>query len=1036
MNLKELINILPYYFKEHDTYKVNNKGLLERFLEICGSYFQDNITADIDNILDITNIEHTPEYYLNYLWEFLGELPFANGPKIDEVKFKQHFNGLLSEDELSNLKDNWTLPNKGPVYMTDEKIRLLLKYSVALLKIRGTKQFFEIIFKLYGFDITINDPTYGYTKTSNGCISNYNGNINDDTNLDESNFDSDYDTMDINHKCTQCIPVFIDISTEAGFMCIEGHYFRDSQSIIFGGKYDGLAGLTDLTTEELTQRYITASTSTETDSSGKIIRYYGTDQDDYVKNNEALIISGMIPASVKDFSMFRLMVENFFDKYLPYNVYPVFTYSGLQVDDGVVLYAEPVNGNTVLSDANEEVPVKVTIRSNWPRTEFKYQVCSEYTKNDDDQFEFKDWGQIHDSSELFIIRKPGNYYFKHISGKELIIDNVDGTISKDYKYSKVSVTKHTKRISYSIVILDNDIHDSAGHPTDLAYGKITPYNYHRSVGYHIYLTCAGRYTILGNKVISSYNTRVLMNGTIENYGEQSKTEYVPVSCDDVGSTVQYMTGATTVTIDGLFPVYGKNLSKTYTIYISEFPSFTKELYIETEALTISIGLSKTSEKLDVDPVSTDINISTNYGNEYSGFETFHVICLNNNVQYSNGDTFTTQFTGIYSFVPKSEHGSDFSDFNPITFTVTKFEYSQYKLSVTPDSIPLGESIFIELSLVVPGDDTPNYNVNIYEAGVLKSTVNAQTLVSYTPTTRGTVRVESVVNPSYFFEVEVTVSPEEEVYDTLLVTEMLSGYNNHFLNWVSKEDSVKNKSLNTSRVQIVSPISPYPGEVVKIYAGTLGWASRAEGSYVRYYNDRGEGNLLVKDGKPLYFELARDYNRRTGGNLLNDLTYNKEAVIYSSSAFGSYTVITPSGRNMDNGYYYLTTGVAFFIHLYDHTKTPVTGHVVIVNRWYKVGSTWTSSESTQCFNGAHGINDDEGTPWQSRYINEVPYPYFLNEAQIFEDLKYHTEVVAFEFKYTQADPLNNTLRSVLFIYGPGYTGNFTEKFDTNTNTIIG
>lgn len=56
-NLKNLIDFLPFEFKEQDTYKVDGKGILERFLEICGNYFQEDITKDIDNILDIIDID-------------------------------------------------------------------------------------------------------------------------------------------------------------------------------------------------------------------------------------------------------------------------------------------------------------------------------------------------------------------------------------------------------------------------------------------------------------------------------------------------------------------------------------------------------------------------------------------------------------------------------------------------------------------------------------------------------------------------------------------------------------------------------------------------------------------------------------------------------------------------------------------------------------------------------------------------------------------------------------------------------------------
>ena len=52
INLKNLIDFLPFEFKEQDTYKVDGKGILERFLEICGNYFQEDITKDIDMFLD------------------------------------------------------------------------------------------------------------------------------------------------------------------------------------------------------------------------------------------------------------------------------------------------------------------------------------------------------------------------------------------------------------------------------------------------------------------------------------------------------------------------------------------------------------------------------------------------------------------------------------------------------------------------------------------------------------------------------------------------------------------------------------------------------------------------------------------------------------------------------------------------------------------------------------------------------------------------------------------------------------------------
>ena len=66
------MDFLPYYYREADTYKVSGKGILERYLEIFGNYFEDYIVKDTTNILDILDIDKCPEMYLNYLWEFLG----------------------------------------------------------------------------------------------------------------------------------------------------------------------------------------------------------------------------------------------------------------------------------------------------------------------------------------------------------------------------------------------------------------------------------------------------------------------------------------------------------------------------------------------------------------------------------------------------------------------------------------------------------------------------------------------------------------------------------------------------------------------------------------------------------------------------------------------------------------------------------------------------------------------------------------------------------------------------------------------------
>lgn len=158
INLKNLIDFLPFEYKAQDTYKVNGKGILERFLEICGEHFEDYITKDIENILDIIDIDKAPDMYLNFLWQFLGEMPFAYGNTIDAQKWAEYFNGFYSDAKLQELSKLWIIPKEGPFTLTSTQVRNILKYSISLFKIRGTSEFFEIIMRLYGLTCVVTDP--------------------------------------------------------------------------------------------------------------------------------------------------------------------------------------------------------------------------------------------------------------------------------------------------------------------------------------------------------------------------------------------------------------------------------------------------------------------------------------------------------------------------------------------------------------------------------------------------------------------------------------------------------------------------------------------------------------------------------------------------------------------------------------------------------------------------------------------------------------------------------------------------------------
>lgn len=122
INIKNLIEYLPFYYKDSDTYKDSDgKGILEKFLEICGTYFQDNIKKSIDNTLEhcLKIDKDIDDTYLNYIWESFGKFPFAK------------------PDSKSILK------------LSKEQKVDLIKYVISLYKIRGSRKFYEIIFRLY-----------------------------------------------------------------------------------------------------------------------------------------------------------------------------------------------------------------------------------------------------------------------------------------------------------------------------------------------------------------------------------------------------------------------------------------------------------------------------------------------------------------------------------------------------------------------------------------------------------------------------------------------------------------------------------------------------------------------------------------------------------------------------------------------------------------------------------------------------------------------------------------------------------------------
>lgn len=137
-------NYFPQYYKDEDTYKdENGKGILEKFIEICAEYFDESIVPDIDTLLDKIDVDKTDTIFLNYLWEYFGELPLAWG-----ILTK----GIDHWDPNTYNVIKWVNTLKGYPKADSRKV---LKYIISLYKIRGTALFYEVLARFYGIKLEL-----------------------------------------------------------------------------------------------------------------------------------------------------------------------------------------------------------------------------------------------------------------------------------------------------------------------------------------------------------------------------------------------------------------------------------------------------------------------------------------------------------------------------------------------------------------------------------------------------------------------------------------------------------------------------------------------------------------------------------------------------------------------------------------------------------------------------------------------------------------------------------------------------------------
>ena len=144
------------YHKEYDSYKDSNqKGLLERFVEVCGEYLDEEVNPLIDNHLKILDFDNCPEEVLVYWWEYFGSIPYA-------------YQVLNQSSEVIE-----PYPNANT--------RDVLKYAMSLYKIRCTDRFYQVLGKFYNvvFEFIplnfseLSEPYSKYDKTKVKFDSSY-----------------------------------------------------------------------------------------------------------------------------------------------------------------------------------------------------------------------------------------------------------------------------------------------------------------------------------------------------------------------------------------------------------------------------------------------------------------------------------------------------------------------------------------------------------------------------------------------------------------------------------------------------------------------------------------------------------------------------------------------------------------------------------------------------------------------------------------------------------------------------------------------
>lgn len=218
INFRKLIDLLPPYFRDRDSYKdENDKGLLERFLIIIGEEITDDsdraisLLPNITNILDIIDVDYTRTVFLDYIFEFLGSPPQNYQTPTIEGEYLHQPPYYVWYLEYNIPLENFT--KLGYKLVTDHKPikhysltdRNLIKYAIALYKIRGTTKFYDILLKSYL-------KLQGYTLTEETLVYESNTKVRYDRQLP---YDQDFKYDGYSTDCKACSSYIINLVSNA-----------------------------------------------------------------------------------------------------------------------------------------------------------------------------------------------------------------------------------------------------------------------------------------------------------------------------------------------------------------------------------------------------------------------------------------------------------------------------------------------------------------------------------------------------------------------------------------------------------------------------------------------------------------------------------------------------------------------------------------------------------------------------------------------------------------------------------------------------